>query len=232
MNLTKYSSLSFLLVGVLAAQTPPAPAPGLGKVTYFDSEAVGTGPRPDGAVYTFVDAADPAVAEIAQFGYKTIDRVGGQLVSEVTRELATKEPSLAVSIMHLKRLELPKPVPGQLSVTAIKRTSLLIRNPANTPDGADQAALNRIHKQLMADQSVDKMLVQKIEQPGKPLEWRVYRPIASSQSCLACHGDPKTFRPGVKEALDAQYPEDKAVDYAAQEWRGVIRVSIAPAAKK
>lgn len=230
MNLTKYSALSFLLVGVLAAQTPPTPAPGLGKVTYFDSETVGSGPRPDGAVYTFVDSANPAVAEIAQFGYKAIDRIGGQLVSEVTRELAAKEPRLVVSIMHLKQLELPKPVPGQPSITAIKRTSLLIRNPANAPDGADQAALNKIHKQLMADESVDKMLVQKIEQPGKPVEWRVYRPIASSQSCLACHGDPKTFQPGVKEALDQQYPEDKALDYAAQEWRGVLRVSIAPAA--
>ena len=163
MNLTKYSALSFLLVGVLAAQTPPAPATGLGKVTYFDSETIGNGPRPDGAVYTFVDSADPSVAEIAQFGYKAIDRIGGQLVSEVTRELAAKEPRLAVSVMHLKQLELPKPVPGQPTITAIKRTSLLIRNPANTPDGADQAALNKIHKQLMADESVDKMLVQKIE---------------------------------------------------------------------
>jgi hypothetical protein len=232
MKVMKYSALGFLsgglvLAGVLAAESAPAPAPT--TISYFDSETIANGPRPDGAVYTFIDSSDPSVAEIAQFGYKTIDRVGGMLVSEVTRELATKEPSLAVSIMHLKRLELPKPVPGQPTVTAIKRTSLLIRNPANRPDGADEAALNKIHKQLMADQTVDKMLVQKIEMPGKPVEWRVYRPIASSQSCLACHGDPKTFRPGVKEALDQQYPEDKAVDYAAQEWRGIIRVSIAPA---
>ena len=232
MKVTKYTVLGFLsgsllLAGLIAADATPAPA--LGKVTYFDGEKLPAGTKPDGAVYTFVDSADPAVADIAQFGYKTIDRIGGQLVSEVNRELASKEPSAAVAIMHLKRLELPKPVAGQPSVTAIRRTSLMLRNPANAPDGADQAALNKIHKQLMDDQTVDKMLVQKIEQPGKAIEWRVYRPVASSQSCLACHGDPKTFAPGVKAALDQQYPEDKAVDYAAQEWRGVIRVSIAPA---
>lgn len=232
MNATKYSVLgvlsgSLLLAGLIAADAPAVS----GKVTYISSEAAATGPRADGAVYTFVDSADPAVAEIVDLGYKTIDRVGGQLVSEVNRELAAKETSLAVSIMHLKHLELPKPVAGKPKVTAIKRTSLLIRSALNAPDGADQAALDRIHKQLMADEAPDKVVVQKIEQPGHPLEWRVYRPIASSQSCLACHGDPKTFKPGVKEALDAQYPEDKAVDYAAQEWRGMLRVSIAPAGK-
>ena len=74
--------------------------------------------------------------------------------------------------------------------------------------------------------------MQKIEQPGQPVEWRVYRPIASTPACLACHGDPDKFRPGVKEALDRLYPHDKAVDYSAQEWRGVIRVSLTPAAAK
>jgi len=234
MNATKYTTLGFLscgllLAGLIAAEKPAAPSPS--NVTYLSSETVASGPRADGAVYTFVDSADPAIADIVALGYKTIDRVGGMLVSEVNREMAAKEAHLVVSIMHNKDLTLPKPVPGQPKITAIKRTSLLIRNPLNAPDGADQAALDRIHKQLMADESPDKVVVQKIEQPGHPLEWRVYRPIASAQSCLACHGDPKTFKPGVKEALDEQYPEDKAVDYAAQEWRGMLRVSITPATK-
>ena len=237
MNVMKFSGPCVLTAGLLlaglsaadkAAPTPAAPT----KIMYFDAETLPKGANPDGAVYAFVDSADPAVAAIAQLGYKTIDQVGGMLISEVTRELAAKETSLAVSIMHLKRLELPKPVAGQPTVTAIKRTSLMLRSAANTPDGADQAALDRIHKQLMADESPDKMLVQRITQPGKPVEWRVYRPIAAAQSCLACHGDPKNFAIGVKEALEQQYPEDKAVDYSRQEWRGIIRVSVTPAAGK
>ncbi len=234
MNASKYTTLSVLSCSLLLAGLIAADSTGTavtGKVTYISSETAATGPRADGAVYTFVDSADPAIASIVSLGYKTIDRVGGMLVSEVNREMAAKEPRLAVSIMHNKDLQLPKPSPGQPRITAIKRTSLLIRNPQNAPDGADQAALELIHKQLMADEAPDKVVVQKIEQPGQPLEWRVYRPIATSQSCLACHGDPRTFKPGVKEALDAQYPEDKAIDYAAQEWRGMLRVSITPAAK-
>lgn len=198
-------------------------------ITYFDAAAGATPPDAHGATYRFIDSKDPAVADIAQFGFRTIERVGAMLVTEITRELATRETSQAVSIMHLKGLELPKPVAGQPRVTAIKRTSLMLRDPSNAPDGADVAALNKIHTQLMADEAPDRMLVQQIEQAGQPTEWRVYRSIAASQSCLACHGDPKTFRPGVKEALDLLYPEDKAVDYSAQEWRGVLRVSIVPA---
>ena len=198
-----------LLVAALpAADAPPAPA--AAPVTY-----------------SFVDSSDPAVAEIADFGSKSIEQIGALLISEVARELATKETSLAVSVLHLKNMELPKPVPGKPYLTAVKRTSVLVRNHLNAPDAADQAALDMIQGQLDNNNPVSKMLVQKVEHPGAPVEWRVYRPIAAAPSCLACHGDPETFRPGVKEALDHLYPEDKATGYTAHEWRGFIRVSIA-----
>jgi hypothetical protein len=235
MRATKVSVGGFLALGLAAAslfaEGTPAPKTAPTKVlTYFDSASIPPGPRPDGAVYTFVDPADPAVAALAQYGFKAIDQIGGKMIAEVNRELATKETAQAVAILHLKDLQLPKPVAGQPTVTAIKRTSLMLRDPRNAPDGADAAALDKIHVQLMEDKSPDKMIVQKIEQPGHAVEWRVYRPIASTPACLACHGDPDKFRPGVKAALDQLYPQDKAVDYSAQEWRGVIRVSLAPAA--
>lgn len=219
-----------LMQATLSAADPQPTAAEPTKMTYIDSTKASTNPMPNGAVYTFVDAEAPEVATIAQFGFKTIDRYGGMFVTEITKELATKETSEVVAVMHLKDLTLPKPAAGQPKITAIKRTSLMIRDPNNAPDGADLAALNKIHSQLLADEAPDRMIVQKIEQTGKPVEWRVYRPIAASQSCLSCHGDPKTFRPGVKEALDYLYPEDKAINYGAQEYRGVLRVSIETAA--
>ncbi len=213
-----------------AADAPPAPPAPTKIIKYFDSATLPAGPRPDGAVYTFVDSADPAVAEIAQYGSKVIEDIGALLVNETTRELATKETNQVVGVLHLKNMELPKQVWGKPKVTAVKRTSMMLRDPLNAPDGADSAALEKIHAQLMAGDAPDRLIVQKTEQPGKPVEWRVYRPIAASKSCLSCHGDPSKFRPGVKEALDHLYPEDKAVDYSAQEWRGVIRVTLEPRA--
>lgn len=212
-----------LLVAIMSAQSA--------STTYTDSAKVPAGSKPTGAVFTFVDPAAPEAAEIAQAGYKAIDSIGARLVSETTRELASKDTKDAVAVLHLKNFELPKPVAGQPKIASYKRTSLHIRNPANKADGAEHAALIKISDQLTDEGTAAKMIVQKIEQDGKPVEWRVYRPIAVSKSCLACHGDPTKFSPGVKEALDQMYPMDQATDYSAQSWRGVIRVTVEPAAK-
>ena len=221
---------TILLTASVRAVDAPTPTPvGPMKILeYFDNDSLPAGPRPDGAIFTFVDSAEPSVAVLSRYGSKVIEDVGAMLVNETTKELATKETRLAVSELHLKGMELPKQVIGRPKVTAVKRTSLMLRDPHNAPDGADMAALKRIRAQLIAGDAPDKVIVQKIEIPGKPLEWRVYRPIAASKSCLACHGDPAKFSPGVKEALDHLYPEDKAVDYSAQDWRGVIRVTLEP----
>lgn len=234
MKVTKYPlALGLVVCLVLVARSAAAdagPVTTEPTITYFDATAPAAAKTDDSAV-TFVTGGDATTDQIAQYGFKMIEQIGGLMIAEVNRELANQEIAQAVSILHLKTMELPKPVAGKPVVTAVKRTSLLIRDPRNAPDAADTAALNRIHEQLMADQSPDKMLVQKIERAGQPVEWRVYRPIGASQSCLACHGDPKTFRPGVKEALDLLFPEDKAVDYGAREWRGIIRVSLTAPAK-
>jgi hypothetical protein len=227
MKATKFVSGVVLTAGLLVAFASAQPA----SITYTDSAKVPAGTKPAGAVYTFLNPEDAALADIVQAGYKAIDVVGTKLVSETTRELASKDTHLAVSVLHLKNEPLPKSAPGMPAVTAVKRTSLHIRNPLNTPDGADRAALMKISDQMTEEGTVAKVVVQKIEQEGKPVEYRVYRPIAVSKSCLACHGDPTKFAPGVKAALDQQYPMDQAVDYSAQSWRGVLRVSLEPVAK-
>ena len=231
-RLTVIGLLGCLVVAARSSATEGAKPATEATITYL--ETPNTVPVvSDGSTAAFVIGGDDTANKIAQYGFKMIEQIGGLMIAEVNRELANREISEAVSLLHLKSMELPKPVAGRPTITAIKRTSLLIRDPRNAPDAADTAALNKIHSQLMADQLPDKMLVQKIERTGQPVEWRVYRPIGASQSCLACHGDPKTFRPGVKAALDLLYPEDKAVDYGAREWRGIIRVSMtAPAAAK
>jgi hypothetical protein len=206
-----------ITAGLYAADAAKAPAPAPDKL--------------DKATVTFVDPKDPSVAEITQTGYRAIDVVGTKLVNETTRELADKDTQQVVAILHLKDGKLPKSEPGKPKITAVKRTSLHIREKSNAPDSADRAALVKISDQLTDEGTADKVLVQKIEQDGKLVEWRVYRPIAVSKSCLACHGDPTKFAPGVREALDQQYPMDQAVDYSAQSWRGVLRVSLEPVAK-
>jgi len=193
-------------------------------ITYIVNVADNTAQKAEAGDFVKVD--DPEAAALAQYGSRLIERIGGMLVAEVNRELTNKEVVDAIDIMHLKQIELPKPQPGQPKVIAVKRTSSMLRDPANAPDAADQAALDKIHVQIMKGEAPDRLIVQKIALPDKPVEWRVYRPIATTQSCLACHGDPEKFTPIVRDVLNRRYPGDKAIDYRRQEYRGVLRVSL------
>jgi len=184
---------------------------------------------PATAKYTWVEDSDPSVAEIRSLGDRMIDRVGGAMLSEVTRLLGNMTVEDAVSEVHLKNLELPAAVPGKPSVTAIKRTSMRLRNPANAPDAADKEALELVRHTINDGESMPRLLVQKIEVAGQPVEYRVYKPVAVLPDCLQCHGSTDSLLPGVRMALERNYPEDKAIDYNAYDWRGLIRVTIQPA---
>ena len=179
--------------------------------------------------FNWSDPADPATADVRRLGEQTIQQVGNSMINEVNRVLATKGTESAIDEMHLKSLKLPAAA-GKVRVATVKRTSLRVRSPANIPDSADLAALMSIQTDLMDGNSPPKLLVQHVEANGPaPAEWRVYRPIATGAHCADCHGPTDAMAPGVKAKLALLYPEDKAVDYAAAEWRGVIRVSIVAA---
>lgn len=168
---------------------------------------------------------DPMTAPLRTAGERLIDRIGGSLLVETERTLATKGLDEAVELLHLKSLALPRPVPGRPRVTAIKLTSFRVRAPKNTPDAADLAALDLVRIALQSGEAPPKVLVQKVELPGVPPEWRVYRPIAVNPQCLLCHGAPESLQPQVRYLLERHYPEDRATGYQAGEWRGLIRVS-------
>jgi hypothetical protein len=181
--------------------------------------------------YSFVDPDDAAVAEIRQLGERTIDQYGNALIAEVRRALTNTSPALAIGALHLKEYKLPLPTPGKPAVTALRRTSLRVRNPANSPDAADLAALEKIQLQLERGDEVSRVLVQRVSLPGLASEWRVYRPLVTLKQCMDCHGSDKILAPGVSDTLKVFYPSDSAVNYKVGQWRGLIRASIAMPAK-
>jgi hypothetical protein len=182
--------------------------------------------------HAFVNPDDPVVAEIRQVGERTIDHSGSALLMEVRRVMAATTPALAIGMLHLKDYKLPAAVPGKPAITAVRRTSLLVRNPANSPDAADLAALERIQSQLEHGDEVDRVIVQRVTLPGQPPEWRVYRPLVTLKQCLDCHGPPGSLAPGVPDTLKVFYPTDKALNYRTGSWRGLIRVSITDLPRK
>lgn len=197
-------SLAGALLGAAAWPAVPAPLP-----------------------HVFLDPSEPLVAEIRRIGETTIDRAGTALVLEVRRVLARTPTVDAIGVMHLRDYPLPATAPGSImTVTKLQRTSLRVRSPANAPDAADRAALDLIQAQLEQGDPVAKVLVQRVTTPGQPPEWRVYRPLSVMKECLDCHGAPAALAPGVAARLQELYPDDKAVNYRASAWRGLLRVSI------
>lgn len=182
-------------------------------------------PTPAELKFSWADQGEPIAADLAKSGERLIDRIGGSLMVEVERLLGTEGLEAAVQILHLKNLNPPRPVEGKPRVTEIKRTSFRIRNPRNAPDAADLAALEMVRGLLNSGEQPPKVLVQKVERAGAPVEWRVYRAISVGPNCLLCHGPVESLQPGVRYALERYYPEDKATEYNAYDWRGLIRIS-------
>jgi len=186
--------------------------------------------RPDEISTTWIDPADstnPTIAAVRQTGEGMIDRVGHMMIYEIERAVADKGLAKAVESVHLKNLTLPKAEPGQPRITAVKLTSLELRNPANRPDAADRSALEIINTALREGSEVPGVLVQQLDRPGQQAEWRVYRPITTMPLCLKCHGATADLAPEIRAQLALKYPLDQAVGYTAYKWRGVIQVSLA-----
>lgn len=177
----------------------------------------------------FVDAQSPEVAEIRTLGERAITRVGMSLVSEVTSTMAKEGPEKAVDVCHLKALPLTgEIIAGMPRITAVKRTSLKLRNPANAPDEPEKLALERFQRKL-DDGTPPNVLVQRLDHSNGKTEWRVYRPVVVLQQCVSCHGPVENQSPALRTALQKRYPDDAAVGYKLHDWRGLIRVSVSEA---
>jgi hypothetical protein len=177
--------------------------------------------------FSWVDDSDPLAETLRQSGLKLTDLVGGSLMREVDRALATVGLDESMDLMHLKKLNIPAPQPGKPSATEFKLTSYRIRNPRNAPDAAELSALEHVRTKLReSDGTASQPLLQKIERPGQPIEFRIYRPFIVTPQCLYCHGRTSTLQPQIRAALNRRFPEDQAIDYGPHDWRGLIRVSL------
>lgn len=186
-------------------------------------------PAPTAVTATFVDADAPEHAEIRNLGEHAINRLGYTLSNEVAVAVSKKGPEKAIEVCHLKALPLTgEIIAGMPRITAVKRTSLKLRNPANAPDEAEKQALERVEKGIEKG-VLPKVLVQRIDRPEAKPEWRVYRPIGVAPQCVTCHGSRESMPAELSARLSELYPKDQASGYVAGQWRGLISVTVGDA---
>jgi len=113
----------------------------------------------------------------------------------------------------------------------VRRISEKYRNPADAPDPGELEVLREwaaAHAQGTLKPTDERGEV--ITTNGGR-SYRYMRPILiPGPLCLQCHGASDKLAPGVREALQALYPEDRATGYAVGDLRGAISVTIPLAA--
>ncbi|MCP4285008.1 MAG: DUF3365 domain-containing protein [Gammaproteobacteria bacterium] len=127
----------------------------------------------------------------------------------------------------IKNCQLQAPsIANEMSVKSgwkVRRTSLKLRNPANTPDAWELEVLNKFEQRKAAGE--DPKLIahaEVVEQNGKS-EFRFMKAIPTAELCLNCHGE--NLKPEVAAALDSHYVADKARGYKLGDIRGAFTLS-------
>jgi hypothetical protein len=203
------AAVTLVTAGFAAPSDPSAAAPAL-KAEFVDP-----------------DSADPEIASVRKTGEDAINRLGYMMVQEITAAVKKSGAEAAIDVAHLKKLPMANGrISGLPNITAFKRTSLKLRDRANSPDPAEKLALQKFLEELTTGTRPPEVLVQRIAKPNAAPEWRVYRPFGTLPICLNCHGDLNEQSSELRAKLDQLYPVDQAFGYAAGEWRGVLSVAV------
>ena len=147
-------------------------------------------------------------------------------------------PLAAIDVCHV---EAPAIAAGLSAATAARvgRTSLKTRNPANAPDRAASAVLERFERDWAATDAATRTAPAEA-QAAAPEHFavapdgsaRYMKGIVTQGMCLVCHGT--SLAPDVAAALRARYPEDRATGYSPGDLRGafIIEWPATPAADR
>lgn len=98
----------------------------------------------------------------------------------------------------------------------IRRTSLKVRNPENSPSEAEKTALEFYAQAMSAGQA----LRPQVQRSDDGVIF--YAPIQINAFCLQCHGKVgETLRAEDYAVIQKLYPEDRAVGYSEGDLRGI-----------
>lgn len=154
--------------------------------------------------------------EIAQTSFK---KLSGQL------KTAMNDGGVQNAIGFCKAAALP--LTNSLSTehnAVIKRTSLKLRNPQNSPDSLEAIMLDMYHimSRMRNPVMVPKLLVK------NESKIQFYAPIMiANETCLKCHGTiGQTMKAEDYDIIKQNYPNDKAIDYKLGEFRGMWSITL------
>ena len=146
----------------------------------------------------------------------------GQRKGELETSMKAGGPVNAIKTCQLKAPSIAHDM-SQEKGWDVGRTSLKLRNPANTPDAWELAVLNKFEERKAAGE--DPMQIaygEVVERDGKST-FRFMKAIPTAELCLNCHGS--ELKPEVVEALNSHYTADQATGFKVGDLRGAFTLS-------
>lgn len=153
---------------------------------------------------------------IAQATYKALN-------NQLKQAMQTGGVEQAASFCHVVALPLTDSLSQQYNAV-IKRTSLKLRNTANTPDSLELAMLKMYD---IMSKMRNPVLVPKLLEKGDD-EIQFFAPIQiKNETCLKCHGVlGQTMKEEDYAFIQQNYPNDQATGYKMDQVRGMWSITL------
>jgi hypothetical protein len=149
-----------------------------------------------------------------------IKTLGGELKAAV----AEGGPVQAISVCKDKAPKIAAMISANSGMN-VTRVSTKNRNPNGIPDIWEAQAIASLEKRLVAGEKAEGLETYAVVDGPKGKTFRYAKALVTQSLCLNCHGATETMPEGIKAKLAAEYPNDKAVGYAAGMVRGIISIS-------
>jgi len=163
---------------------------------------------------------------IREIGQKAVSQLLTTLQKKLKTTITNQGILSAINVCNFEAINLTDSITQTMdNVLEIKRTSFRYRNPANAPDPLERAALLYFQSTYQKTGNLPTDLVQKISEK-EGISNRYYKPLQMKSLCLNCHGPSTAIAEDVKYQLKRFYPQDQAIGYNIDDFRGLVRVSI------
>lgn len=167
-------------------------------------------------------AADEEMRRLTETSRKLATRILDQIRGEVVRELDNGGPLRTIIVCKYSAPEITSTISRQ-SGARVTRISLKPRNRSiGEPDAWEQGILLDFERKVSKGEKAGDLEHAEIVQEPLGRYFRYVKAIPMSAACMGCHGP--NISDAVKASLAAEYPYDKAVDFAVGQVRGAVSI--------
>ena len=172
---------------------------------------------------SIVFACSENVEEKLNISREATKQLGSQLKNKLKDSLQSNGPAEAITVCNVEAKDIASKVSKNNNLE-VRRTSLKVRNPSNTPDAWEQEKLLYFEQQKQSGVEIKTLEVYEVTKEKNEKWFRYMKAIRTADVCLVCHGE-SVVSP-VQQKLQILYPNDQATGYKIGDIRGAFTVKV------